>query len=65
MKVKVEACWAGGERHYFRLTLPDGRREQVTPASPQHWDRAVATEALDILENVYHLDRSKVRFDHH
>lgn len=59
MKVKVEACWAGSDKHRFRLTLPGGARESVPGDT---WNRAKAKEALDLLEQVYGLPRSKVRF---
>jgi hypothetical protein len=65
MKVKVEACWSGGDNHYFRLTMPDGSRESVTPDEPMIWSRKTATEALNVLESVYHVERRKVRFDHY
>lgn len=58
MIVHVEACWAGKEP-YQRLTLPDGSRDRIERDT---WDRKAATEALDLLENVYHLERRKIRF---
>ena len=60
MKVNVERCWSGGgDRFTFRLTLPDGSREIV---SGQEWNRRTASEALDVLESVYHLKRTAIRF---
>lgn len=62
MKVFVEACWA--HHSYYRLVFPwHGHviREYVDGVC---WTRAVAAEALDVLESVYHLPRRKVRFVH-
>lgn len=59
MIVKVEACWSGGNKYTFRLTLPNGTRESVTG---QTWTRALASEALDLLANVYGYNRRAVRF---
>ena len=53
MRIKVEACCAG-TRYYFRLTLRG-----------EYWSRALAREALDMLEALYGLRRSAIRFDHH
>ena len=60
-RIKVEACWGGGERHYFRLTMPGGYREFVTG---YRWTRRQAKNALDLAEHVYHMDRPRVRFVH-
>jgi hypothetical protein len=59
MRVHVEACWGGGSIHYFRLTLPDGRRERVRG---ERWDRATAATARDILQHLYHIKRHSIRF---
>jgi len=61
MRVKVESCWGGGDRFYFRLILPDGSREHVPG---ERWCRKVASDALDVLENVYGYARGRVRFGH-
>lgn len=58
MKVKVEACWGGGDV-YHRVNV-NGDRFRVNRDT---WDRKAATEALDVLENVYHLPRSSIRFE--
>lgn len=57
MIIKVEACW-GGHNSYFRINLPDGRRERV---SGDNWDRSTAKETLDLLERVYGYKRSNIR----
>lgn len=62
MRIKVEACWGGNSRYYFRLTLPDGSRECLRG---EVWSRALAREALDMLVSLYGLRRSNIRFDHH
>ena len=58
MTVKVELCW-NGKRHKFRLTLPDGSREW---SDFPYFNRPARVDALNLLENVYHLDRRKIRF---
>ena len=60
MRVKVEQCWAGGDRYNFRFTLPDGKRESLPGYK---WGRDVASRALDLLEHVYGLTRRNIRFD--
>lgn len=62
MRIKVEACWGGNTRYYFRLILPCGAREFICGDA---WSRALAREALDKLEALYGLRRSAIRFDHH
>lgn len=63
MRVKVEATWNGlRDGEGFRLTFPCGGRESV---QGRQWGRRTATEALDIAEHVYHLNRRLVRFDVH
>lgn len=59
MQIKVESCWNGVyhtkkfsyKNHWFTLRSDD-------------WNRETATEALDILEKVYHICRKNVRFKH-
>ena len=60
MKIKVESCWSGCDRFYFRLTLPHGGRERI---EGETWTRETARRALDLLESVYHLPRRNIRFD--
>ena len=61
IRVKVESCWGGGEKYYFRITTPGNARETIRG---EKWTRKVASEALNLLENVYHYDRAKIRFIH-
>ena len=64
MKIRVDACWGGGDHYYFRLAIPGelvlgGGREVVYGDT---WDRKTASKALDLLEHVYGVDRRRVRF---
>ncbi len=61
MKVRVERCWAGNNRYYFRMTLPDGRR---ATCNGEDWNRTMARSALDSLETNFNVTRSRVRFHH-
>lgn len=61
MIIKVEQCFNGHEL-YFRLTLPDGKRQSIMG---DKWVRETSTIALDILERVYGLTRRNIRFIHH
>jgi len=60
MKVYVERCTGK-----FRLTLPCGSREFISNPEGDLWCRKFATEALDILENLYGATRRNVRFEHY
>jgi hypothetical protein len=65
MKIKVECCF-NGHKLFYNLSIPNERggnryNERVYSDS---WDRATAKEALNLLENVYHLKRSNIRFVH-
>lgn len=59
MRVKVESCWGANNKYYFQLTFKDGSREFVRG---DQWTRKVASEALDIAENLYGLKRKNVKF---
>jgi len=60
MKVKVQSCWAGGDKFYFRALVCGGLRVRHDGSA---WNRKVASEMLDLLE-VHGFDRSVVRFVH-
>jgi hypothetical protein len=60
MRVQVERCWGANNNYFFRLTFKNGEREYVRG---DEWTRAVATEALNIAENLYGLKRKNVKFD--
>jgi hypothetical protein len=62
MKIKVEAC--SGSDHYYRLNIPHNGRVCREFVKGETWGRREATEALDMLEALYHLNRRSVRFDH-
>lgn len=57
MNVIVERCSDG----FFRLTIPGVGREFVKDEDGG-WTRRTARRALDLLENVYHIARRRVRF---
>lgn len=61
MIVKVERCWS-----FFRLTMPNGKRTFIDYNDSQgdFWCRYYATQALNVLENVYGFTRRSVRFEH-
>lgn len=61
MIVKVEGEYCGHDRFRFRLTLPNGKRESVPG---REWTRAVAADALTVLERVYGYSRRNIRFRH-
>ena len=60
MKVFVEMEWTGGDRYYFRLTLPDGRNYRV---SGDDWNRKTASAARDLLAVETGEERGRFRFD--
>ena len=59
MRVKVERCSKG-----FRLTMPNGGREFISYQDNHGdwWCRAYATQALNLLENVYGYARRAISF---
>lgn len=61
-RIRVESTFGGhGDRaHGFRLTMPDGSREQLIGFT---WTRKLASLALDIAEHLYGYKRASVRFD--
>ncbi len=54
MIIKVERCWGGK----FMMETPDGKREFIRAET---WTRRESRQALDLYENVYHFQRSKIR----
>ena len=61
MRIKVDRCF--GDKTYYRLTLPDGSRENVVPVNDHgDWDRATATKALDMLTANYPVKRRSIKF---
>lgn len=70
MKIKVQSCF--GSNSYWRLCIPVTRRVIVTERIPDAdrfgneigmWTRKQSREALDLLERVYHVKRSSIRFE--
>lgn len=62
MRVQVESCWSGGDRYYFRCTLPDGTRILLghnTDGDP--WCREYAAQLRDVLERERGVNRNSVR----
>ena len=64
MKVFVEAHGAPDGKCWFRLVFPRGSSWDHEGIPGYLWTRAMARQALDLLEVVYHLPRRKVRFVH-
>ncbi len=63
MKVKIQACWAGGDKFYWRALLCGGLR--IIPEIPGRWTRRDATRMLDLLAvEVPAVPRSRIRFVH-
>ena len=60
MKVKVQNCWAGSDKFYFRALVCGGL---LVRHDGSGWSRKIATEMLDLLE-VHGFNRSVVRFVH-
>lgn len=62
MIVKVIAEWNGmSDGNRFRLEMRDGRSGVIRA---RDWNRDTARRALDLLEVVYGLKRSLIRFRH-
>ena len=61
MKVQVAPCFGGSLRH--RLEFMHGGQLCVETVRTEVWDRKAATEALDILQYVYGVNRRNVRFE--
>lgn len=63
MKIKVQFCWAGGDRYYWRALIGGGLRISVD--SPQLvWTRSEASRMLDLITSEIRIDRSRIRFIH-
>lgn len=57
MKIKVESCFNG---HYVFQRL--SWKDHYICIRDEKWSRKTAIEALNILENVYGLQRKTIRF---
>lgn len=63
MRIKVERVYSRiGDQ--YRLTFPDGARAFII-GNGGNWTRAHSRLALNILEHIYGVKRSSVRFIHH
>ena len=62
MNVRAEACWSGGEKYSWRLTLPQGQRLTLR-VEEARWDRETASRALDLLEVEGYGPRRGIRFN--
>lgn len=63
MRVYVYHEFAGSLR--FALEFRHNGRRVKEYVRAEKWSRAVATEALDMLQYCFGVDRSSVRFYHH
>lgn len=65
MKVRVERCWAGNSKYFFRLILPNGMRESIRSDGnySDWWSRRYAIQAKDMLCALYGAKRSSIRFE--
>lgn len=61
MRVEVESCW-NGKSSYYQITFPYLSKKVRERINKENWNRKAATEALDLLEKVYGLNRKNVRF---
>jgi hypothetical protein len=68
MIVRVMRCWTGGDFTVFSLRIPDPKAgictERIRCYGDGEWTRSKASEALDLLERLYGVKRSSVRFKH-
>ncbi len=47
MNVKVQRCWAGGNKYYYRALICGGLRVRVEEG--EHWNRKIASRMLDLI----------------
>jgi hypothetical protein len=66
MKVNVTPCF--GDRSYYRFSFSvdhfGNNKEDYFIINGEEWSRKIASEALDIIEQVYGVLRYKIRFIH-
>lgn len=64
-KVTVTRCWNGHELYFLVGFISQGNGFISTcRITADEWTRATASEALNVLESVYGLCRSRIRFRH-
>ena len=63
MKIRVQRCWGGNSRHYYRALVCGGLLVRVEEG--ESWSRRVASELLDLLGvEIPAVSRSSIRFVH-
>jgi hypothetical protein len=62
MKIKVQTCWNGNNRFYFRALIGGGILINVD--EDPVWNRKIASLMLDEIERSCGVDRKTVRFVH-
>lgn len=66
MKVNVTQCC--GDHLYYRFSFCvehfGNNKEEYFRINGEEWTRKIASEALDIIEQVYGFARNKIRFIH-
>ncbi len=62
MKVKVQRCWGGNDRYYYRALIAGGLLVRV--GEGEWWSRSVASQMLDMIEANAGIPRHRVRFVH-
>lgn len=63
MKVKVQYCFAGNSKYYFRLLVCGGLRIRCNDGD--NWSRSYASKALDLLgQELPGISRKSIRFIH-
>ncbi len=62
MKVKVQRCWGGNARYYYRALIAGGLLVRI--GEGEWWNRSVASRMLDLIEAESGHPRHLVRFVH-
>ena len=62
MRVKVERIWPGDK---WQLSFAHNGREAHEYVRAEQWTRKQSTEALNLLESVYGVNRRNIKFDIH
>lgn len=62
MKVRIQHCWGGGEKYYFRALVCGGLLLRVSEG--EQWSRSIAKRMLDLIAIETGLSRASIRFIH-
>ncbi len=63
MRIRVQRCWAGNSKHYYRALVCGGLRIAVEEG--ETWNRSVASRMLDLLAvEIPVVPRQSIRFLH-